>query len=278
MIVIQSDIFYGFCYIVAEIHENCYNSFQGCCGQSVAKAGIWYNMGKIMKRKILVVEDVEADALAAKDDLEEGNFEVDIARSANEGLGKLLLNQYALAIVDLRLSANGSFADGMDLIKKAKASNVATPFAIFSNMTDTKSIVKCYEELGIKTFIKKFYDRGELLVRVKSILGDGDAQNESAAVVNIGPVTYDKVNMVVTKNGKKIDIGKRHLLIFNLLVHHLHGFVTTDMINEVAFGGSATNQTISQRISELRDCLKDETTGEPFPIHFKSGKGYEIQY
>ena len=112
-------------------------------------------MGKIMKRKILVVEDVEADALAAKDDLEEGNFEVDIARSANEGLGKLLLNQYALAIVDLQLSANGSFADGMDLIKKAKASNVATPFAIFSNMTDTKSIVKCYEELGIKTFIKK---------------------------------------------------------------------------------------------------------------------------
>ena len=90
-----------------------------------------------MKRKILVVEDVEADALAAKDDLEEGNFEVDIARSANEGLGKLLLNQYALAIVDLQLSANGSFADGMDLIKKAKASNVATPFAIFSNMTDT---------------------------------------------------------------------------------------------------------------------------------------------
>ena len=29
---------------------------------------IWYNMGKIMKRKILVVEDVEADALAAKAD------------------------------------------------------------------------------------------------------------------------------------------------------------------------------------------------------------------
>ena len=235
-------------------------------------------MDKIMKRKILVVEDVEADALAAKDDLEKGNFEVDIARSANEGLGKLLLNKYALAIVDLQLSANGSFADGMDLIKKAKASNVATPFAIFSNMTNTKSIVKCYEELGIKTFIKKFYDRGELLVRVKSILGDDDAQNGSAAVVNIGPVTYDKVNMVLTKNGKKIDIGKRHLLIFNLLVHHIHGFVTTDMINEVAFGGSATNQTISQRISELRDCLKDETTGEPFPIHFKSGKGYEIQY
>ena len=142
MLVMQSSLFDGFCYIAIEVHENCYSNFKGCCGQSVAKAGIWYNMDKIMKRKILVVEDVEADALAAKDDLEKGNFEVDIARSANEGLGKLLLNQYALAIVDLQLSANGSFADGMDLIKKAKASNVATPFAIFSNMTDTKSIVK----------------------------------------------------------------------------------------------------------------------------------------
>ena len=68
MLVMQSSIFYGFCYIAIEVHENCYSNFKGCCGQSVAKAGIWYNMGKIMKRKILVVEDVEADALAAKAD------------------------------------------------------------------------------------------------------------------------------------------------------------------------------------------------------------------
>ena len=68
MIVIQSGVFYGFYYIAADVHGNCYSYFKGCCGQSVAKAGIWYNMGKIMKRKILVVEDVEADALAAKAD------------------------------------------------------------------------------------------------------------------------------------------------------------------------------------------------------------------
>ena len=61
MLVMQSSIFDGFCYIAIEVHENCYSNFKGCCGQSIAKAGIWYNMGKIMKRKILVVEDVEAD-------------------------------------------------------------------------------------------------------------------------------------------------------------------------------------------------------------------------
>jgi len=37
MIVIQSDIFYGFCYIAAEVHENCYSTLKGAVGSLLPK-------------------------------------------------------------------------------------------------------------------------------------------------------------------------------------------------------------------------------------------------
>jgi len=128
------------------------------------------------KKKILVVDDNEIHIILAETYLR-GDYSVFTAKSGKEALGMFyqgLVPQ--LILLDLIMPG----MDGWQTYNRIKAiSNLHdTPIAFLTSSTDPKDIQHAHE-MGAADYIKKPYNKEDLLRRVERILKNKNANNQS---------------------------------------------------------------------------------------------------
>ncbi len=132
--------------------------------------------------RALVVDDEEETCKEIALLLQEHNFSVDTAADGEEGLQKLLTDEFDVAVVDLRMPRMG----GLEMIRRADAEEIDTYVVIVTGHGNKDDAVAA---LRLQNTVKEWVE--------KPIL-DGEAFVEQVKRVAEG-VPYDEISKILAK-------------------------------------------------------------------------------
>ena len=118
--------------------------------------------------RILIIEDEASIRTVLKDilnDQKDLRLEVDEAKDGVEGLSLLRANQYDVAFCDIKMPK----MDGMEVLRKAKADDIATTFIMISAHGSTEMAVDA-TKIGAFDFLQKPPDLNRLLITLRNAL------------------------------------------------------------------------------------------------------------
>jgi DNA-binding NtrC family response regulator len=130
---------------------------------------------KLMKRRILLVDDELAILLTLKAILELNGFEVETASSSREAMEKLEAAVFQMVITDMRMESETS---GYDVIRAAKRQpyNPAT-----SILTAYPSLGSDWKSKGAQSLLVKPVNTQDLLRQIEALLISHEDQKRAAA-------------------------------------------------------------------------------------------------
>jgi two-component system nitrogen regulation response regulator NtrX len=118
--------------------------------------------------KILIIEDEASIRAVLREiltDQEEMKWEVTEAKDGAEGLAKLESETFDLALCDIKMPR----MDGMEVLQKARAKNIQTPFVMVSAHGTTEMAVDAVK-MGAFDFLQKPPDLNRLLITLRNAL------------------------------------------------------------------------------------------------------------
>ena len=197
--------------------------------------------------KILLVEDEPKLNQFIKKGLEQQGYVVDSATDGIVALDMVSVTQYDLVILDLMLPGQ----NGFDVLGNMKQFDIKAPVMIISALGNSDHIIKGLD-LGAIDYIRKPFDFGEFLARVRAITRKGDAKQFSEMI--IGPVTLNLITRKVFNELKEIILTNREFLLLEYLMRNCNRMLSkteiAEKVREVNFDGGSN--VIEVHISSLR--------------------------
>ena len=213
--------------------------------------------------KILLVEDEPKLNQFIKKGLEQQGYVVDSATDGIVALDMVSVTQYDLVILDLMLPGQ----NGFDVLGNMKQFDIKAPVMIISALGNSDHIIKGLD-LGAIDYIRKPFDFGEFLARVRAITRKGDAKQFSEMI--IGPVTLNLITRKVFNELKEIILTNREFLLLEYLMRNCNRMLSkteiAEKVREVNFDGGSN--VIEVHISSLRKKIGEDI------IKTKVGVGY----
>lgn len=124
--------------------------------------------------KILVIDDEASIREAMKEILEAEKYEVDEAASGEEGLKKLITENFDIVLCDIKMPK----MDGLEVLSKAKETDVKAQFIMVSAHGTIETAVEATKK-GAYDFIVKPPDLNRLLISIKNALEKGQLVEET---------------------------------------------------------------------------------------------------
>lgn len=223
--------------------------------------------------KILVVEDEPNMRLGLKDNLEFEGYEVEIAEDGEEGLTKILDNNFDLIIMDVMMPK----VSGFDVCKSVRKSGVTTPIILLTAKGEEIDKVLGLE-LGADDYVTKPFSVRELLARVKAILRRGEKfspiENKS---VRIGKLEVDFNGYRATNRNKDVQMSHKEFEILHFLWKKRNTTVSRDDLLTAIWGydKTPTTRTVDNFILKLRQKIEVDPN-HPKIILTVHGVGYKL--
>ena len=145
-----------------------------------------------MKARILIVEDERAIQLALSGLLRREGYEVEVAGSGEEALGKLAAAPYDLVLTDLAL---GRGASGMDVLKGAKRLRPETVVVMITAHGSEKIAVEAMKN-GAEDYVPKPFDNDEIRLVVQRALERTRLQRENRLLLEQVQKQYGFENLI----------------------------------------------------------------------------------
>jgi len=120
-------------------------------------------------KSILYFESDRDTADAVKTILENNNYRVDIVETEQEAMLKIQHQEFDMVFLDLLTPEMYGF-DIYDRLKKI----VRSSFAFHSPVPLSPGIIRLFQKVGIGGYIKKPFNKTELINMIDSILGSQD--------------------------------------------------------------------------------------------------------
>lgn len=228
-----------------------------------------------MRIRLLVVDDEESICEILKFNLEKEGYDVDVAYSAEEALGKDL-SSYSLIICDIMMDR----ISGFDFAKRLKnsVSTERIPIIFCSALTGEDDTVMGLN-IGGDDYITKPFSTSEVIARVKAVLRRSHAQQQLAANVSKGLYEPDIVfhGLRVSRNEKVCYVDGNALeltpteykILLYFLTHRNRIYSRADIISHV-WDIAVSNRIVDTNIARLRNKLGDYGKY----IHTRPGFGY----
>ena len=145
-----------------------------------------------MKARILIVEDERAIQLALSGLLRREGYEVEVAGSGEEALGKLAAAPCDLVLTDLAL---GRGASGMDVLKGAKRLRPETVVVMITAHGSEKIAVEAMKN-GAEDYVPKPFDNDEIRLVVQRALERTRLQRENRLLLEQVQKQYGFENLI----------------------------------------------------------------------------------
>ncbi len=205
-------------------------------------------------RKILIIDDDVALSDITKDMLEQYEYEVHQAFSADEAFTVLTDKRFDLILLDINLPDGTGFEVCEQL---RKVSNVPVIFA--SARTSLDDRINGFE-MGGDDYLPKPYSMKELLVRINALMRRTYGAADSEEKVNLGDVEINITSRTVTRGGKEVQLSLKEFDVLAYLAKNKNNAVDKDkLISEVWGAFSEVDaSTLTVHIRWLREKLEDE--------------------
>lgn len=221
--------------------------------------------------RILVVEDEKEIAKFLQKGLEAEHFAVDWAKDGEEGTMLGHINEYDLAILDIRLPKK----DGLEICRELRKDGKKYPIIMLSveNSTVTKvDALNC----GADDYLTKPFSFDELLARVRALLRrQKEVMNEP--VINIADLKMDTSAHTVTRSGKPVKLSRKEFSLLEYLMRNCGTLLTRNMILEHVWDMNTDpfTNTVDVHIRLLRE--KIDANHKRKLIHTVHGYGYKLE-
>ncbi|MEA3338255.1 MAG: response regulator transcription factor [Chloroflexota bacterium] len=165
-----------------------------------------------MKRILLIEDDVSLNRLTALQLRHEG-YEVITAFGGHEGLNMALEQSPDLVILDVMMPV----MTGWEVCRHLRS--VSDVPVIMLTARGTQEDVIQGLELGADDYIRKPFDRRELLLRVQALLRRSPEERRQRAVLyDDGTLSIDEKHRVVTRAGKPVHLAPTEFRLLTSLV------------------------------------------------------------
>ena len=212
---------------------------------------------------ILLVEDNENIISGLEYAFSKNNYNLVSKTNIKSAVEYLNVEKPELIILDVSLPDGNGFDLYKSVIKEKEI-----PVIFLTARDDEDDVIKGLS-LGAEDYMTKPFSTKELLVRVKNII----LRNNKISIINIKDISFDLNKMIVSKNGKEIDLTSLELKILHLLFNNIGKVVRRNTILDKIWewtGNDVDDHTITVYLKRIREKL-----GTDIIITIK-GIGYRI--
>ncbi|HYP53735.1 MAG TPA: response regulator transcription factor [Pyrinomonadaceae bacterium] len=223
-------------------------------------------------RKVLIVEDDQAMAVALRDGFAYEGYTVQVARDGTTGLRMAGEKGLDLVILDVMLPR----LSGLDVCKQLRSAGNTTPIIMLTARGQEIDKV-----LGLKTgaddYVTKPFSFLELMARVEAVLRRAAKPSERVESVQFGDVDVNFRNFEATKAGRPLELSPREFKMMKYFAEHRGEVVSRDQLLDNVWGydGLPLTRTVDMHIAKLRQKIED-TPGDPHFIITVHRVGYKF--
>ena len=161
---------------------------------------------------ILVVDDDDGIRSLVKKYLNEKNFLVTTADSAENAAEKIKIVKFDLIILDIMMSGKS----GLEFIQEHKK-KLDTPIILLTAKGEANERVEGLE-IGADDYLPKPFEPKELVLRIKNIL-DKTLQTEQKRIIEFANVKIDLNKLIIGKNDKEFKINNTEKIILEKMIN-----------------------------------------------------------
>ena len=212
---------------------------------------------------ILLVEDNENIVNGLEYAFSKNNYNLVSKTNIKSAVEYLNVEKPELIILDVSLPDGNGFDLYKSVIKEKEI-----PVIFLTARDDEDDVIKGLS-LGAEDYMTKPFSTKELLVRVRKII----LRNNKISVINVKDISFDLNKMIVSKNGKEIDLTSLELKILHLLFNNIGKVVRRNTILDKIWewtGNDVDDHTITVYLKRIREKL-----GTDIIVTIK-GIGYRI--
>ncbi|HTB99374.1 MAG TPA: response regulator transcription factor [Ferruginibacter sp.] len=228
------------------------------------------------KISILLVEDEENLQEALKLNLELEGYEITSAYDGKEALEAVKNEHFDLMILDVMLPE----LDGISVIERIRLQNNDIPILILSAKNSSADRVLGLKK-GADDYLTKPFNLEELLLRVNKLVEKSKrltARTPLAQVYTFGKnqVEFNALECI-TKDGQKITLTKKEIMLLKLLIENKNEVVTREKILQAVWGYNVypTTRTIDNFILNFRKYFEEDSRNPKY-FHSVRGVGYKF--
>lgn len=216
--------------------------------------------------KILVVEDEPKLNQFLKQGLGQQGYAVDAVETGSAALEMASVNNYDLIILDIMLPGQSGF----QVLDNLKEFGINSPVMMLSALNDSNRVIEALDK-GAIDYVKKPFDFGELLARVRAIVRKGEPKQFTQLILD--DLHLDRVSRKVFLLNQEVELTKREfLLLEHLLINGNRVVSKTEIADKVwDLNFDSGSNVIEVHISALRKKLNGDL------IKTKVGLGYYIE-
>jgi two-component system response regulator CpxR len=221
-------------------------------------------------RRILVIDDDKDLTEMLAEYLAPEGFEVEIARSGEEGLTRALATSPALIILDVMLPE----INGLEVLRRLRKQSKCPVIMLTARGQEVDRVVGL--EVGADDYLGKPFSARELLARMNAVLRRTQASPaKSADVLEIGDVTLDSAARSVRCKGKLVDVTSLEFDVLKTLLSAAGEIVSREDLFEKVLQReySVFDRSIDNHVSSLRKKLGPKV-GETERIKAVRNSGY----
>ena len=221
---------------------------------------------------IFLLEDDEAIGIGLTYSLENGGYNVTLAKSVKEAEKIIDEKEFSLYILDLTLP-DGS---GYDVCKKIKAKG-DLPVIFLTAYDDEVNVIMGFE-LGADDYISKPFRVKELMLRIKSVMRRYSNET-SDGIIKINNLKINTNEAKVYKNNEEIILtAMEYRLLLILLSNRGKVLSRTALLENIwdVAGDFVEDNTLTVYIKRLRDKIEEDPAKPEF-IKTVRGLGYVIE-
>ena len=223
-------------------------------------------------RKVLIVEDDQAMAVALRDGFTYEGYAVHVARDGAAGLRMAEERSHDLVILDVMLPR----MSGLDVCRQLRSSGNDTPIIMLTARGQEIDKV-----LGLKTgaddYVTKPFSFLELMARVEAVLRRTSKSPEAVEQVSFGDVEMNFKTFEAKKGGRALELSPREFKMMKYFVEHRGEVVTRDQLLDHVWGyeGLPLTRTVDMHIAKLRQKIED-TPSDPHHVITVHRVGYKF--
>jgi len=222
--------------------------------------------------RILVVEDEKKVAKALRDGLEAEHYEVQVARTGEEGFFLVSHESFDLVVLDLMLPQR----DGLEILTTLRKCGLQTPVLILTARDTVDDRVHGLDS-GADDYLVKPFAFPELLARIRSLLRRG--RQDQILKLQADDLTMDLVTRKVVRAGQPLELTLKEFEMHEYLLRHAGPVVSREMLARdvwrVTARATPLDNVIDVTVARLRRKIDD-----PFEtklLHTVRGVGFALR-
>ena len=215
---------------------------------------------------ILVVDDDDGIRSLVKKYLNENNFLISTAESAEDAKKKIELIKFDLIILDIMMPGKS----GLEFIQENKK-KLETPIILLTAKGEPSERIEGLE-IGADDYLPKPFEPKELILRIKNILNRTKKISQKR-VIEFDKIKIDLNKLIILKNNKEFKINNTEKIILEKMINNPGKTFSRENIGTLI--NLDKERSIDVIITRLRKKIEDDPKNPKF-LQTIRGAGYVL--